>query len=32
MKVESLQNCLQNDKFLEWSKLKAFADEEINAT
>ena len=25
-------NPLPNDKFLDWSKLKAFADEKINAT
>ena len=25
-------NPLPNDKFLDWSKLKAFADNEINVT
>ena len=25
-------NSLQNDNFLDWSKLKAFADDKINVT
>ena len=28
--VTGTVNCLQNDKILDWSKLKAFADDKIN--
>ena len=30
--MEERVNCLPNDKIIDWSKLKAFADDNINIT